>query len=59
VGNTVAQACRCAYGHLNSPVHICRKFSAVFGHTSAHTSIFRRPAGMLPMEMSVALQASQ
>ncbi len=38
--------------NLNSPVQNCRKFSAVFGHTSAKSSIFMRPAAMPPMDTS-------
>lgn len=38
--------------YLYSPVHSCRKFSAVFGHRSAHSSNLMRPAGTPPIVMS-------
>lgn len=38
----------------NSPVHICRKFSAVLGTTSAKSSICIRPAGTPPIATSAA-----
>lgn len=39
--------------HLYSPVHSCRKFSAVLGTISLNSSIFRRPAGVSPMLTSM------
>ena len=41
-----------AYPNPFSPVHKARKFSAVFGTTSARSSITIRPQGFPPMDMS-------
>ena len=41
-----------------SPVQNCRKFSAVFGHTSAQSSIWSRPAAVPPIETSAISAAS-
>ena len=42
-----------------SPVHKQRKFSAVFGATSARSSITMRPAALPPMVMSLVTEQTE